>query len=151
LLALPFRPVTAGILLPALRRKFGKYAMPGAHNYPPAKPEVLRLLPPQRGQTAIGQSQNPRTLASHLGDEARLLGGEAYCRISRTLGVPRQSRGFTNKKLSSSLSLEREEPGKGVKGYQEQRKESSGLYEGSAGVIALPGFPLYCLFCLNWY
>jgi hypothetical protein len=28
--------------------------MPGTHKYPPAEPEVLRLLAPQRGLTAIG-------------------------------------------------------------------------------------------------
>jgi len=33
-----------------------------ANKYPPAQPGVLRLLPPQRGLTAIGESQNPRTI-----------------------------------------------------------------------------------------
>jgi hypothetical protein len=32
------------------------------NKYPPAQPGVLRLLPPQRGLIAIGESQNPRTV-----------------------------------------------------------------------------------------
>lgn len=32
------------------------------NKYPPAQPGVLRLLPPQKGLIAIGESQNPRTV-----------------------------------------------------------------------------------------
>jgi hypothetical protein len=38
--------------------------MPGTHKYPPAEPEVLRLLAPQRGLTAIGKNQDPHILDS---------------------------------------------------------------------------------------
>jgi len=37
LLALPFRPVTAGVLLPVPSRKVGVCIMPGAHELPRSK------------------------------------------------------------------------------------------------------------------
>jgi group II intron reverse transcriptase/maturase len=103
----PFSPLAANIYLnemywafDAIRRKTAEGSYEAVNNYPPAKPEVLRLLPPQRGLTAIGQSQNPRTLTSRFGNCTHILWGEAYCRKSQTLGVLRQSRRFTLKKLS---------------------------------------------------
>ena len=60
------------------------------NKYPPAKPEVLRLLAPQRGLTAIAKSK-PKTKKIRTADS----------RNCQTLGVPRQSRGFTMIKLLS--------------------------------------------------
>jgi hypothetical protein len=68
----------------------------GAHNkYPPAEPEVLRLLAPQRGLTAIGHSQNPNT-----GDGVLQYPGNVKLWES-----PRQSRGFSpiNKRTDNEL------------------------------------------------
>jgi hypothetical protein len=56
-----------------------------ANKYPPAEPEVLRLLAPQRGLTAIGHSQNPNT-----GDGVLQYPGNVKLWES-----PRQSRGFS--------------------------------------------------------
>jgi hypothetical protein len=55
------------------------------NKYPPAEPEVLRLLAPQRGLTAIGHSQNPNT-----GDGVLQYPGNVKLWES-----PRQSRGFS--------------------------------------------------------
>jgi hypothetical protein len=55
------------------------------NKYPPAEPEVLRLLAPQRGLTAIGHSQNPNT-----GD-----GMLQYPGNVKLWESPRQSRGFS--------------------------------------------------------
>jgi len=68
--------------------------------YPPAKPGALRLLAPQRGLTAIEKEQeNPGPMdrtGIALSPQVRIHDRNAYSRKCQTLGVPRQSRGFTH-------------------------------------------------------
>jgi DNA polymerase III epsilon subunit-like protein len=64
-----------------------------SNKYPPAEPEVLRLLAPQRGLTAIGHSQNPNT-----GDGVLQYPGNVKLWES-----PRQSRGFSPINKSNPL------------------------------------------------
>jgi hypothetical protein len=46
--------------------------MLGTRKYPPAEPEALRLLAPQRGLTAADQNQNPRLAKSvRIGKEGK--------------------------------------------------------------------------------
>jgi hypothetical protein len=66
-------------------RYFLKETTMAKNKYPPAEPEVLRLLAPQRGLTAIGHSQNPNT-----GDGVLQYPGNVKLWES-----PRQSRGFS--------------------------------------------------------
>src|SRR3984893_10809098 len=71
--------------------------------YPPAKPEALRLLAPQRGLIAIVKSQNhaPSTISSTLqSSDTALPCPPAACikpcilpELSKLLLPPRQSRG----------------------------------------------------------
>jgi len=69
-------------------------------NYPPAKPGALRLLAPQRGLIAIGKEQENLSPMDRTGialsPQTRIRDRNAYSRKCQTLGVPRQSRGFTH-------------------------------------------------------
>jgi len=50
-----------------------------ASKYPPAEPEALRLLAPQRGLIATDQNQNPRLATSGLIGKSGKGLGEADC------------------------------------------------------------------------
>jgi hypothetical protein len=67
--------------------------------YPPAKPGALRLLAPQKGLIAIGKKQEKLKPMDDtriaLSPQARIHDRNPYSRKCQTLGVPRQSRGFT--------------------------------------------------------
>ena len=56
----------------AVKRKQGS-------KYPPAEPEALRLLAPQRGLIATDQNQNPRLATSGLIGKSGKGLGEADC------------------------------------------------------------------------
>jgi hypothetical protein len=69
--------------------------MLGTRKYPPAEPEALRLLAPQRGLIATDQNQNPRLATSGLiGKSGRAWVKQTAENVKRLL-PPRQSRGIS--------------------------------------------------------
>ena len=61
IIAAAVMPVAAVVCLSTGLKEFGEGAFQttfATNKYPPAEPEVLRLLAPQRGLIATGQSQN---------------------------------------------------------------------------------------------
>jgi hypothetical protein len=80
------------LILPFLFISFGS-------KYPPAKPGALRLLAPQRGLITIGKEEEKLKPMDRTGivlpSQARIYDRNTYSRKCQTLGVPRQSRGFT--------------------------------------------------------
>ena len=68
-----------GRLQSALSAGLSYGVKPSKSKYPPAEPEALRLLAPQRGLIATDQNQTPRLATSGLiGKSAKGL-GEADC------------------------------------------------------------------------
>jgi hypothetical protein len=58
LLALPFRPVTAGVLLPALCQKCGRYAMPGARKESTPTERGFEKQPPTGGHSNLTRNKD---------------------------------------------------------------------------------------------
>src|SRR5271157_777994 len=73
--------------------------------YPPAEPEALRLLAPQRGLIATDQSQKqqPSTAVARYPMPLRL--GKAHPRIVKLLLPPRQSRGVPPRPVIFNLQV----------------------------------------------
>src|ERR1035438_1231571 len=66
----------------------------GFNKYPPAEPEVLRLLAPQRGLIATGQSQK-QDLVSYRPARVFVIGVKRTPGFVELLLPPRQSRGIS--------------------------------------------------------
>jgi hypothetical protein len=64
------------------------------NKYPPAEPEVLRLLAPQRGLIATGQSQK-QDLVSYRPARVFVIGVKRTPGFVELLLPPRQSRGIS--------------------------------------------------------
>ena len=67
---------------------------PESNKYPPAEPEVLRLLAPQRGLIATGQSQK-QDLVSYRPARVFVIGVKRTPGFVELLLPPRQSRGIS--------------------------------------------------------
>jgi hypothetical protein len=61
----PVCPVSRARKKATIRQRNGN-GLFAISNYPPAEPEVLRLLAPQRGLTAIAKNQLPTEARTHL-------------------------------------------------------------------------------------
>src|ERR1039458_4398908 len=92
--------------LSSLDHSFSDRAHPAGacigNKYPPAEPEVLRLLAPQRGLIATGQSQK-QDLVSYRPARVFVIGVKRTPGFVELLLPPRQSRGISLR-ISTSYS-----------------------------------------------